>query len=136
MTSYLFDASSIMNLIKKGLIRPLANGVTMDLALYESLNAVWKENRLLKRIGEDTALEYTNIISEIFKVVEVWSIKGLEEEVLNLAFKENLTVYDASYLYMAIKGGFTLVTDDQNLKNKALKHIAVITTESLSSKRA
>ena len=37
---YLFDASSILNLIKRGLVTPLADGLTLDLALYECLNAI------------------------------------------------------------------------------------------------
>ncbi|RLI23302.1 DNA-binding protein, partial [Candidatus Bathyarchaeota archaeon] len=39
MTTYLFDSSSIVNLIKKGSIKPFAKGVTISLAFYECLNA-------------------------------------------------------------------------------------------------
>jgi len=47
---YLLDVSSIVNLIKKGMVKPFANGVTIDLALYETLNAVWKEYKLLGKL--------------------------------------------------------------------------------------
>lgn len=135
MASYLFDASSIANLVKKGLVRPLADGVTMDLALYESLNAVWKEYKLLGRIDERAASEYVDIISEIFKAVEAWSARGLEGEIFNLASKEGLTVYDASYLYAAVKGRLTLVTDDQNLRDKASRYVTAIATKDLTGRR-
>ena len=37
---YLFDASALVNLVKKGRVKPLARGATIEPALYESLNAV------------------------------------------------------------------------------------------------
>jgi len=130
---YLFDASSIVNLIKKGIVKPFADGVTLDLALYESLNAVWKEYRLLKRFNKETALMFIDIIGSIFSVVKVLSVRGLENEVFNLAYKEELTIYDASYLYTAMENKCTLVTDDQKLKGKALKYVKVITSSELAS---
>jgi predicted nucleic acid-binding protein len=134
MISYLFDASSIVNLVKRGLVRPLANGVTIDLVLYEALNAIWKEYKLIGGIDGDTALEYVDIISGVFEAVEALSLRGSEREVFELAAREGLTVYDASYLYAAMKDGLTLVTDDQNLKDKASKYVSAITTKDLTSK--
>ena len=75
---YLFDASALVNLVKKGRVKPLAKGATIDLALYGSLNAVWKEYRLLGRIDEETALRFVDVISDVFSVVDVLSVRGLE----------------------------------------------------------
>jgi predicted nucleic acid-binding protein len=41
---YLLDAGAIVNLVKKGGLKPLAEGATLDLTIYEALNAVWKEH--------------------------------------------------------------------------------------------
>ena len=123
---YLFDASSILNLIKRGLIKQFAEGVTLDLALYESLNALWKEYKLLRKIDKDTALEFINIISDLFNVIKTLSIKGFENEVFNLASKENLSIYDAAYTCSAIKNKLILITDDKELKEKASKYIEAI----------
>lgn len=131
---YLFDASSIVNLIKKGIVKHFANGVSLDLALYESLNAIWKEYKLLKNLDETTAILFLDIISNIFNVIKTLSIKGLEKEIFSLASKENLTIYDASYLYIAIKNNFILVTDDEKLKSKASKYVKVVTSNELLSK--
>ena len=131
MSRYLFDASSIVNLVKRGAARVLAEGKTLDLARYESLNAVWREHALLGRIDEETALEYAETLSLVFKALEVDDIKGGEAEVLRLALEEGLTVYDASYLYAAIRNNLTLVTDDHELKNKASRHVKVLTTREL-----
>jgi len=128
---YLFDASSIVNLVKKGIIKVFAHGVTIDLALYESINAIWKEYKLLKKIDENTAQKFIDILSSIFNVIDVLSIKGLEKEIFNIASKENITIYDASYLYIAMKNRYTLITDDHKLRNKALKYIKVMSSNEL-----
>ena len=64
----------------------------------------------------------------MFNVIKIMSIRGLEEEVFNLISKENTTIYDASYLYIAIRNIFILVTDDKELKNKALKYVKAVTS--------
>jgi len=78
MSRYLFDASSIVNLVKRGITKILAEGKTLDLAYYESLNAIWKEHALLRRIDEETALEYGETLSLVFKALEVDNIKDEE----------------------------------------------------------
>ena len=129
---YLFDASSIVNLVKKRVVRVFAYGATTDLALYEALNAVWKESKLLKRIDEETALEYVDILSMVFKVIKKISIEGSEDEVFKLALREGLTVYDASYLYPAIRDELTLVTDDKRLLDKASRYVNAMRSSELA----
>lgn len=130
---YLFDASSIVNLVKRGKVKVFAAGSTLDLALYESINAVWKEYKLLKRFDKDSALEFIGIISDLFNVVNILSIRGLEREVFEIASKEKLTVYDASYLAKAKKYDFILVTDDDNLRKKALNYVKTMSSTDFSS---
>jgi len=134
MSRYLFDASSITNLVKRGVTKVLAEGKTLDLAYYESLNAVWKEHTLLRKINGETALEYIETLSLVFKALEVDSIRDEEVKVFKLASREGLTIYDASYLYIAIRDGLTLVTDDNKLKNKASQHVMALTTKELLEK--
>ena len=86
-----------MNLIKRGVIKPLANGLTLDLALYESLNALWKEHKLLKKVDKETVLSFIEVISGIFKTIPTETIRGLEKEVFDLASKEDLIIHDAAY---------------------------------------
>jgi len=59
------------------------------------------------------------------------SIKGSENEVFNLACKEGLTIYDASYLHASMKIQATLITDDRKLKEKGSKYVEVLSTEQL-----
>jgi len=51
---YVFDASAIVNLAKRGFLKPPGEGFSLDLAVYESLKAVWKEHKLQKRIDAGT----------------------------------------------------------------------------------
>jgi len=123
-----------VNLVKRGVVKPFADGVTLDLALYESLNTIWKEHQLLRKIDKDTVLLFLDVMSSVFNVIKVLSIRGLEGEVFNLALREDLTVYDASYLYATMKNKYMLVTDDQKLKSKALKYVEVISSRELASR--
>ncbi|MGC8848661.1 MAG: hypothetical protein ACP5KM_07225 [Conexivisphaera sp.] len=56
------------------------------------------------------------------------SVEGHEVEVFELASKEGLTVHGAPYLLLAVKKRFTLVTDDAELRDKASKHVKVMSS--------
>lgn len=72
----LFDASSIINLAKKGRMMSFLNSATLDLAIYESLNVIWKQVHLLKRINEETAIEFADIVCGAINAMDVYSIRG------------------------------------------------------------
>ncbi|WP_231961165.1 type II toxin-antitoxin system VapC family toxin [Saccharolobus sp. A20] len=118
MSKYLFDASSIINLMKRGTVTLLADGETLDLALYEAINAIWKEYSKLKVISKDLSKRYIRVVRRVMEVIPINIIKGLEEEVFDLASKEDLTIYDASYLLIAKRKNLVLVTDDNVLRSK------------------
>lgn len=134
---YLFDASSIVNLVKRGLLRPLADGATLNLAAYEAVNAVWKECWLLKRVSERVAAEWVALLAEVLGAIPVYALSDLGElgEVLtgifNLAVSEGVTVYDSSYVYAAKAKGLALVTDDARLRGAARKHVETLTSAQL-----
>jgi predicted nucleic acid-binding protein len=131
---YLFDASSIINLVKRAYLKPFARGVTLDLAIYESINAVWKECFLLHRLDEETARKLLSILKEVFDIIAIASIRGSEVEIFGFAVKEGLTVYDAAYLYYAVKNKLTLITDDRKLLVKAKQYVESMSTSELASR--
>ena len=128
---YLFDASAILNLIKRANLKPFSQGLTLDLAIYESLNAIWKEYSLLNHIDYETAQEYINLVKNVFEILHIESINGIEEKVFELANKEKLTIYDAAYLAKSIKANYILVTDDEKLLKKASKYIRALRSKEL-----
>ncbi|MFZ8850324.1 MAG: type II toxin-antitoxin system VapC family toxin, partial [Thermoproteota archaeon] len=111
-------------------MKAFIKGFSLNLALYETMNAIWKEHKL-GRIDEKTALEYIEVLTMAFKLFEILSISAYEKEVFKLAVKEELTIYDASYLFLAIKNKLILVTDDEKLKNKSLKYIKVLNSKDM-----
>jgi predicted nucleic acid-binding protein len=131
---YLFDASAIINLVKKGYLKPLAEGVTLDLTVYEVLNAIWKEHYLLRRLNEETVGELLSILGKVFEVITLASIRGEEARVFELAVKEGLTIYDAAYLHYALRNKLVLVTDDRQLMEKAKQYLETMSTRELMQK--
>jgi predicted nucleic acid-binding protein len=124
LEGYLFDASAIIESIIRGVFARRAlptNIYTLDLAIYECHNAIWK---LIKRelITLEGGFSLAKSLSRLFKSVQI--IKADIDsmlEVLKLAIEKGLTIYDASYLYIAKERGLTLVTEDERLIKKAIE---------------
>ena len=84
----------------------------LDLTFYEVGNTLWKEHRK----GRIKRLEpVVSLFDEVLRMFTVFSPSHELGEILNLAIKENLTFYDASYLYVAREHGLKLVTEDEDL---------------------
>ncbi|MEM0458007.1 MAG: type II toxin-antitoxin system VapC family toxin [Sulfolobales archaeon] len=128
---YLYDASAIFNLVKRGELRVFLGGHTLDLAIYEVANAVWKECYLLKKIKIETAYRLIELLSKVFDIIDLHTIKGFEKEVMDIAVKEGVTIYDASYIYTAMRDKLTLATDDRKLMDIARKYVSVATTSEI-----
>lgn len=128
---YLFDASALVNLVKKAYLKPLLDGATLDLAIYEGLNAILKENTLIKKLDDKLATRYIEIFTKVFSFIEVLSIEGCEAEVYKVAKNHALTIYDASYVVTAYKNKMTLVTDDNSLRRKTKDLVETLSTEDL-----
>ncbi|MEM2643413.1 MAG: type II toxin-antitoxin system VapC family toxin [Candidatus Bathyarchaeia archaeon] len=122
-----------MNLAKRGNVKVFAKGCTIDLAIYESINAVWKECYILKRIRVEVAYRLIELLSNIFNVLDLYTMRGSEKEVLEIAIKEGITIYDASYIYIAVRNKLTLVTDDKKLINTAKKYTNAVTTTEITT---
>ena len=114
------------------MLKGLSDGFILDLTIYEAANVVWKEHYLLNKISIDTAAKFIEVLSKIFEVIGVLSVKGLESEVFNIAVKHGLTIYDASYVAVAVRRKLTLVTDDKELRKKASHIVKTITSDNLT----
>jgi predicted nucleic acid-binding protein len=108
------DSSYILDLLfpdeGKTKIRP-GNMVAPRLLVYEVVNAI-KMAIKRERIEEDLALA---LLAEF----EEWRVELKDVElsrVLDLALKNDLSVYDASYLYLAKKMKCELLTWDRKLR--------------------
>jgi predicted nucleic acid-binding protein len=117
MVEYLLDASALYPLVLKlrdKLLDYLALMAVLDLTVYEVGNVIWKESRG-GRVRAPKAL--ATAFAEVLRGVKVVRVEDRAmADVLELALAEEITFYDAAYLYAARKLGLKLVTEDSDLK--------------------
>lgn len=116
MTTYLLDASALYPLVlrlREKILLYSERFRVLDLTTYEVGNVIWKEHRRgkIKDLAPVVAM-FENILRNIDKL----SIGSEISEVIGVAVKNNVTFYDASYIYIAQKYGLKLVTEDIDLK--------------------
>jgi predicted nucleic acid-binding protein len=100
-------------------LKPPQNPTTIDLAKYETSNAIL----VLSRRGLLRDEEVSRVVSyaeRILSRIRILSI-DIEEmrEVYETARQHGLTVYDAAYLHTAKKLGGVLITEDRELLSKS-----------------
>jgi predicted nucleic acid-binding protein len=117
MVEYLLDASALYPLVLKlrdKLLDYLALMAVLDLTVYEVGNVIWEESRG-GRVRAPKAL--ATAFAEVLRGVKVVRVEDRAmADVLELALAEEITFYDAAYLYAARKLGLKLVTEDSDLK--------------------
>lgn len=122
----IFDASAILNLLEEGTLPDFSESATINLALYEIGNAVWKQVHLTKRLnqsqGEKIILS-ASLLIEKMKYINIDVVNTLK-----IAVKEGLTFYDASYIQIAYSTRSELITDDKKLRDKAEKYVGTAGT--------
>jgi predicted nucleic acid-binding protein len=100
--------------------------VTVNLALPESLNAIWKYYALRKEL---TASEFESAVDDvilIFNRLEKVSDNETARYASSLAAKHRISVYDAFYLAASFLSSSPLLTFDGALKKKA-EQIGIVT---------
>ena len=114
--SLVFDASAIIRLIE---LKPneafdiLRRQYTIDLVYYELGNYLWKISKS-SIINMEPLIKAFNGALNLMNIISI----GLNNDVVNLARKMNITYYDAAYIYLAMKLNAKLVTDDKELIKK------------------
>ncbi len=127
----LFDASSLVCLLRLRNLKPLNNNYIQWLTIYEAANALWKEASLMGSIGMEEAYEMVKILSDVVDVMKILSPHPYEHEILAAASKLGIAAYDASYVVLANKNGLILVTEDAELRKKARNIIEVISVNDI-----
>jgi len=127
----IFDSSSIINLCIERKTGDLLEGWTLNLAFYEMGDAVWKQVHIHKALTPEEGAKALDALVEVLRNMGEVRVEDASA-VLNIAVKEGLTYYDASYIHAAIKHGATLVTDDKKLRSVAEKYVETITSEELN----
>ena len=87
----------------------------MDIALAESLNAIWKHVKIHNDLKEEEAISATNDLKNIFNKINVLKTKDISTEAMNIALSKNISIYDSLYIAAAKKMNSTLYTADEKL---------------------
>lgn len=90
---------------------------TVDLALAESLNALWKHAKMHEDLETEDAKSAAQDLNEIYDKLNVLTTLELSEQALDIALTKNITVYDSLFISAARKLKASLYTADQKLHN-------------------
>lgn len=94
---------------------------TVDLALVEGLNVVWKHANVLKDLKAEEAGAAAEDLTKVYDGLNIVTAREIAQEAEQLALAQNITVYDALYIAAAQKLNGTLYTADQKLCTTANK---------------
>ncbi len=134
MKDRLFDASALLNVVRNRDSRSIGildKQYILDLTVYEITNAIWRLSYREKKITIEQSSTLLDSMLLLMQRMEISNISDLEKHVQEVAIKEGLTAYDASYLAVAEKLGITLVTDDRELEKAARRYTKVMKTSDL-----
>lgn len=97
---------------------------TLDLAIKETANAIWRRTRLLGDISEEKAVILLNDLLSIRDLIlKIESQELYMRQALKIALQYKITIYDALFITQACRKKATLVTADkgQNLVASKLR---------------
>ncbi len=96
---------------------------TVDIALAECLNVIWKHSNLLKDLEPKEASLAAQDLTKLYDALSVTPTRELKDEAMQIAISQNITVYDALFIAATQKINATLYTADKKLYSKTDKHI-------------
>jgi predicted nucleic acid-binding protein len=89
--------------------------VTVDLAVYESVNSIWKHQFLIKDLSD--GLPYVSVLYGFIESGRIRVIHPGEELMArgySLAAKNKLSIYDAIFIALALELDLELATFDKH----------------------
>ena len=89
--------------------------ITLDLAVYETANSVWKHEFLLKDIKNGA--EYLSILQGLIEAAKIQLVHASKEAMqtaYSLASKSRRTVYDTVFVALALELGSEFATFDKH----------------------
>lgn len=107
----------------KSLLREGCSLCTVDIALAEGLNAIWKHVRIHGDLAGEEVEPTIRDLSNIWDGLNILTTRELSEEAAKTALTRGVTVYDALYIGAARKLDAILYTADAKL-HRASKDIA------------
>jgi len=120
---YVIDTSALINIVlkfyKKDLNfinRLIEEIIFLDLIFYE-IGSYLRKYKKMKEVLDNEIKEMIELFNYIIGKAKIEEVR-LKYEILDLSIKENLSYYDAIYLYLARKYNLILISDDTDLIEK------------------
>ncbi|MFP3256669.1 MAG: type II toxin-antitoxin system VapC family toxin [Candidatus Nanopusillus acidilobi] len=117
---YVIDTSALINIVLKfykkdpNLINRLIEECMLpDLIFYE-IGSYLRKYKEIKKVSNNEIKEITELFNYTIGKAKIEEVR-LNYEILDLSIKENLSYYDAVYLYLAKKYNLILISDDRDL---------------------
>jgi len=117
---YIIDTSALINIVMKFYKKDLnfINGlieesIFPDLIFYE-IGSYLRKYKEINKVSNNEIKEMTELFNYIIGKAKIEEVR-LNYEILDLSIKENLSYYDAVYLYLARKYNLILISDDEDL---------------------
>ena len=95
---------------------------TIDIALPEALNAIWKHCLKVGDLSREEAVSSVDDLLNLWSKLRVYSSREVAEHAFKLALEEGITVYDALYIQLAKSTRAGLATFDEKLNKVAARH--------------
>jgi predicted nucleic acid-binding protein len=119
------DTSAIMSLLMEdSTTENIENKISnfdyfhiLDLTYYESFNTVWKRIQR-NNITIDDGETIMNKAYSFLNLMKIHSFNEIVKGAFSLSIKMGITVYDSSYVFLAITLSIPLITSDKRLINK------------------
>jgi predicted nucleic acid-binding protein len=92
---------------------------TVDNALAECLNVIWKHSTLLKDINSEDAKSAVQYLLKVYERLTIVKTLDLSEQTMTIAQTLKLPIYDALYVALSQRENGTLYTTDKKLATTA-----------------
>ena len=102
--------ASVADALKKGYALH-----TVDIALAEGLNVIWKHANALKDLKMKEARPATEDLTRVYDGLNIVTAREIAAEAVRIALAQNITVYDSLYIAGAQKLKGILFTADWKL---------------------
>ena len=87
---------------------------TLDLSFYEVTNAI-RKRVIRKEISVEDAKEVYKKVKDLFMSLKIHRVDEVIDDAFELALKYSISVYDSSFVQLAIKYNGKLLTTDERL---------------------
>lgn len=123
----LFDTSALVDIIlgeggNDVGISIVFNECLLDLTMYEAANALWKIAVAQDLLADDELQDAIDILGRLSHEVRFERAAETElQRIMQVARRDGLSFYDASYLTIAERDDLSLVTEDSALQDAAIR---------------